>query len=75
MNPLQIMQMLQSANNPLAMMQSITGNNPMFQQAMKMGQGKNPVQIKQTIRNLAKERGMSDDQLNQFVAQFGLKMD
>ena len=75
MNPFQILQMLQQANNPLAMMQSITGNNPMFQQAMRMSQGKSPVQIQQTLRNLAKERGMSEEQLNQFVGQFGLKMD
>ena len=39
-----------------------------------MGQGKSPEQIQNIVRNLAKQKGMYDEQLNQFLNQFGLKL-
>lgn len=42
--------------------------------AMKMGQGKSPEQMQTLVRNLAKQKGMNDEQLNQFLNQFGLKI-
>lgn len=74
MNPFQLMQMLQSANNPTAMLQQLVGNNPMFARAMQMGQGKDAQQLQQTVRNLARQRGMSDEELGRFVGQFGLHL-
>ena len=62
MNPMQIMAMLQNSGNP------------MMSRAMQMGQGKNEVQLKETVRNLARQRGMSDEQFTQFLSQFGLKL-
>lgn len=72
-NPMQILNLLQNNANPMAMMNQMFGNNPIYQQVMQMTQGKNPNQIQQIIKNVAHERGMNDQQLNQFINQFGLK--
>lgn len=63
----------QGVANPMALMNNMLGNNPTFQFAMKMGQGKNIGQIQQLVRNVAHERGMDEQQLNQFLSNFGLK--
>lgn len=39
-----------------------------------MAQGKNEDELKATIRNLARQRGMDDNALNQFLSQFGMKL-
>lgn len=72
-NPMQILNLLQNNANPMAMMNQLFGNNPIFQQVMQMTQGKNPMQIQQIIKNVAHEKGMNEQQLNQFINQFGLK--
>lgn len=72
-NPMQILNLLQNNANPMAMMNQMFGSNPIYQQVMQMTQGKNPNQIQQIIKNVAHERGMNDQQLNQFINQFGLK--
>lgn len=72
-NPMQILNLLQNNANPMAVMNQMFGNNPIFQQVMQMTQGKNPMQIQQIIKNVAHERGMNEQQLNQFINQFGLK--
>lgn len=72
-NPMQILNLLQNNANPMAMMNQMFGNNPIFQQVMQMTQGKNPMQIQQIIKNVAHEKGMDEQQLNQFINQFGLK--
>ena len=74
MNPFQLMQMMQSTNNPMGMFQQLMGNNPIMQRAMQMGQGKNPEQLQSIVRNLAQQRGMNEEQLNQFIGQFGMKL-
>ncbi len=76
-NPMQMMQLmgqLQSSTNPMALIQNMFGDNPIMQRAMQMGQGKSPEQLQQTVRNLAQQKGMSTDQLNQFLSQFGLRL-
>lgn len=67
------MQMMQSGN-PMQMFQQQFGNDPMFGRAMQMAQGKNEEQLKDTIRNLARQKGMDDNALNQFLSQFGMKL-
>ena len=74
MNPMQIMAMLQNSGNPMQMMTQMAQQNPMMGRAMEMGQGKNEVQLKETVRNLAKQRGMSDEQLRQMLSNFGLTL-
>ena len=74
MNPMQIMAMLQNSGNPMQMMMQMAQQNPMMGRAMKMSKGKNEVQLKETVRNLAKQRGMSDEQLSQMLSNFGLTL-
>lgn len=74
MNPMQIMAMLQNSGNPMQMLTQMAQQNPMMGRAMQMGKGKNEVQLKETVRNLAKQRGMSDEQLQQMLFNFGLTL-
>lgn len=73
-NPMQILAMLQNNSNPMAMIQQMAGNDPVMQRTMQMAQGKSPEQIQQIIRNIANTNGMSEQQLQQFVSQFGLRL-
>ena len=73
-NPMEMMQMLQYSQNPNMLMEKMMAQNPLLSRAMQMGQGKNEVQLKETVRNLARQRGMSDEQFTQFLSQFGLKL-
>ena len=74
MNPMQIMAMLQNSGNPMQMLTQMAQQNPMMGRAMQMGKGKNEMQLKETVRNLAKQRGMSDEQLQQMLSNFGLTL-
>ena len=66
--------MLQNSVNPMQMLTQMAQQNPMMGRAMQMGKGKNEVQLKETVRNLAKQRGMSDEQLQQMLSNFGLTL-
>ena len=57
-NPVtQIMQLMQAGKNPNAVLQILAQNNPQVRQVMGMINGKNPAQLEQMARNMAKERG------------------
>lgn len=74
MNPMQIMAMLQNSGNPMMMLTQMAQQNPIMGRAMQMGKGKDEVQLKNTVRNLAKQRGMSDEQLTQLLSSYGLTL-
>lgn len=70
-NPLmQLISMTRQGNNPMQMIQQMAANNPQAAQAMKIMQGKSPEQLKQIATNMAKERGMTIDQVMQ---QLGIR--
>lgn len=58
----------------MQIMQQMFGNNPHFQRAMQMVQGKTPSQMQQTARNLCKERGIDFDGVAQQMSSMGLKV-
>lgn len=58
--------------NPQTAMQHMFGNDPKFQQAMKMAQGKTPDQLKETALNLAKTHVKSLLQFMQKLKQLVL---
>lgn len=58
----------------MGLMQQFAGQNPLMSRAIQMGQGKSPEQMQTLVRNLAKQKGMNDEQLNQFLSQFGLRL-
>lgn len=47
------------------------GNNPVFQQARKMAEGKSPEQMKETVLNLAKTQGVDIQQIMGMLNQWG----
>lgn len=73
-NPMQIMGTMQNSNNPMGLMQNMFGSNPVFQKVMQMAQDKSPEEIQQIVRNIASQQGMNEQQLGQFISQFGLKL-
>lgn len=66
-----IMNAFRNGMNPSAMMQSMAANNPAMQQFMRMVNGKTPDQLKQMAENVAKERGVS---LNDVARQLGITL-
>ena len=70
-NPLQLIGMLQNANNPMVLMQQVLGTNPQFKQVMQIAQGKSPQELEQYVRNLYQSQGQD---INQIASQFGLKI-
>lgn len=70
-NPLmQLVSITRQGGNPMQMIQQMAANNPQAAQAMKIMQGKSPEQLKQIATNMAKERGMTIDQVMQ---QLGIR--
>lgn len=72
MQAMQMLNQLRSNPNPMGMMQQMCGQDPMFQQALGMAQGKSPQEIQQTVINLAKTKGIPTDVLQGFMQQFGI---
>lgn len=66
---MQLLQMMQRSNNPMMILQQTFGNNPMFGNAMRMVQGKNPDELEKIVRNLAKERGVNIDDILRQINQ------
>lgn len=73
-NPMQLFSMLSQCNNPMGMMSQMMGNNPFFQQAMRMSNGKNPEEMKEIINNVAQQKGITQEQLKNFANMFGVTL-
>lgn len=58
-------------------MMNMFQNNPLFQRAQQMAQGKSEQEIEQIASNLCKQRGINIndafEQFKQFKSQFGIK--
>lgn len=52
----------------------MASNNPTLQRAMQMVQGKSDDEIKGIVLNLARERGITDQQLGGLMRSVGLKL-
>lgn len=73
MNPMQIMAMLNSSGNPEAMLQQMAQQNPILKRAMMMAKGKSPQEIRAIAINLASQRGMTEQDVDNMVQAFGFK--
>ncbi len=71
MNPLQMMQMLRGAQNPMQTMMQLSQQNPQLNQVMQMANGKTPAQMEQMVRQAAQQRGID---LAQLAQQLGIKL-
>mgnify|MGYP007055650895 FL=1 len=74
MNPMQIMGLLNQSNNPMELIQNMAGQNPLMGRALQMGQGKSVDELKVIAQNLARQRGMNEKQLGQFLSGLGLRL-
>ena len=63
MNPMQMIQMLQSSGNPMQAMMNMANQNPMLRNVIQIMNGKTPQQMEQTVRQIAQQRGVDLDQL------------
>ncbi len=71
-NPIfQLVNVLNSGGNPLAMLQQFSGSDPRVQQAMQMMKGKNAQQLQEMARNLAANQGTS---IEEIIRGLGIKM-
>lgn len=75
MNPMQLMNAFRSAKNPQALLQQVMQNNPQLQQVMTQLQnsGGGSMTPEQMARQLAKQNGISDEQLMKMYNQFNRK--
>ncbi|WP_368179191.1 hypothetical protein [Anaerotruncus colihominis] len=71
-NPvMQMMQMMHSGGNPMQILQQIASQNPKAVQAINLMHGKNSKQIRTTVENMAKERGID---LKQMAQSLGINL-
>ena len=69
-NPLAMMvQMMQSGRDPMQLVQQMAGSNPQMAQFMRMIQGKGAGDLQKMAENLARERGVS---INDVARSLGL---
>ncbi len=63
-NPMMgLVNLARNGGNPMTLIQQIAGQNPQMRQALSMVQGKTPDQLKQMAENMAKERGVTVEQI------------
>ena len=74
MNPMQLMGLLNQSNNPMELIQNMAGQNLLMGRALQMGKGKSVDELKVIAQNLARQRGMNEKQLGQFLSGFGLRL-
>ena len=65
-----LVQALRSGQNPMALLQSVAGQNPRVAQAMQMIRGKSPQQLRTMTENMARERGID---INDLARQLGIR--
>ncbi len=73
MNPMQLLQMLNGAQNPEMILQQMANQNPLMRRALTMAQGKTPQEIRAIAVNLAKQQGMTEQDIDNMVKSFGIK--
>ena len=71
---MQMLTMLNNSGNPEAMLNQMATNNPTMQRAIQMTQGKSDDEIKAVVLNLARQRGITDQQLGGLMDMLGLKL-
>lgn len=71
---MQLMGLLNQSNNPMELIQNMAGQNPLMGRALQMGQGKSVDELKAIAKNLARQRGMDEKQLGQFLSGLGLRL-
>ena len=71
MNPLQMLSVLQKAQNPMALLNQLAGQNPQLKRVMDVMRGKSPQELEQYVRNTAQTQGVD---LNELAQKMGLQL-
>lgn len=76
-NPMQLIQMIKSGQNPqqlmLNVLQQRTQNNPLMQNLFQLAQNNNTSAIEEIVRNIYSEKGLDfDKEFNSFKKTLGL---
>lgn len=74
MNLIQLANQLKNNANPMQVLNTMYGNNPMYQQALQMIQGKSEEQIKETVLNLCKTNGIDINQIKNYAQMIGCNL-
>ena len=73
-NPIQLIQMMKSGQNPQQLLMSIlqqNANNPILQNAMNLAQNGDTAALEMIARNLAQQRGLNfDEEFAKFKQNF-----
>lgn len=77
MNPMQLIQMIQSSQNPqqfaMNMIKERMGQNPMFNNLFALAEQNKTAEIEAVARNMCREKGMDfDKEFNNFKNMLGL---
>ena len=74
MNPMQFLQGIVMSRNPQKSLEQVVNQNPQLQNTFtQLQNSSNGASYEQIARQLAKQRGMSEEQLMQMYNQFGNK--
>lgn len=71
MNPLQMLNALQKARNPQALLSQLANQNPQLKRVMEVMNGKSPQELEQYVKNVAQTQGVD---LAQLAQKMGLQL-
>lgn len=70
-NPMQLIQTLQSSGNPMQMLTGMAQTNPQIGQVLQMVNGKTPAEIQRMVYDTARQRGVD---VNQLAQRLGVRL-
>lgn len=71
LNPMQLIQMMQSGGNPMQLLSQMGRQNPMVGQVLQMTNGRTPNEMRDMAQRIAQQKGVD---LNQLAQSMGLKL-
>ena len=71
MNPMQLIQMMQSGGNPMQLLSQMGRQNPMVGQVLQMTNGRTPGEMRDMAQRIARQKGVD---LNQLAQSMGLRL-
>lgn len=71
LNPMQLIQMIQSGGNPMQMLTQASQHNPVIGQVLRMTNGRTPGEMRNMAYEVARQRGVD---INQVAQSMGLKL-
>lgn len=70
-NPIQLIQMMQSGGNPMQILSQMGRQNPMVGQVLQMTNGRTPNEMRNMAQRIAQQKSVD---LNQLAQSMGLKL-